>query len=609
MDVDIVCAGFGPAMGGFLTTLSKELVDGDGQPKLESGVMPGLPLQVLCYERADDVGFGVSGVVSRARGIRDSFPDLDPSDIPMAHEVTEERMLYLLDPVGIRNRPWNLKAADRTVRALKFMLDYDRDAVALPFIPGFLKKEPGLVFSIGQFNQWVSSRLMESGMVQLWPGTPIHEPLIEDQQVVGVRLMDQGTDAKGEPEAGFMPGMDIRARLTVVGDGPVGSVGQALDRHFGLPEGHHQREWAVGMKMQVDLPEGCPLQPGTVFHTLGYPEPEIFGFLYVHPGGVASLGIFVPTWFDSPTRTAYRYMQHWMRHPYLWRYLEGGTLRSWGAKTLQESGRQGEPHLVGDGYARIGEGSGSTNVLTGSGVDEAWTTGVLLAEAVAALWREGKPMTRENLRATYVRRRRESWVEQEGRVAEHARDGFQRGFLRGLIGMAMAGWTGGQFYVPGRSRPPHARVKSLEDYYRGIIPEPRLAEIRSEAARSGSSLHDVVMKECGWPEIPYDGKLLISQQDALLVGGKVQAPAGYKDHVVFLYPQICERCENKVCIEMCSAQAITPGEDGGVPDFEREKCVHCGVCLWNCSQAGLDDPEHGAIRFESGAGGLHSAEN
>ena len=35
--------------------------------------------------------------------------------------------------------------------------------------------------------------------------------------------------------------------------------------------------------------------------------------------------------------------------------------------------------------ARIGEGSGSTNVLTGSGVDEAWTTGVLLAEAVLEL--------------------------------------------------------------------------------------------------------------------------------------------------------------------------------------------------------------------------------
>ena len=38
------------------------------------------------------------------------------------------------------------------------------------------------------------------------------------------------------------------------------------------------------MKMVVDLPEDTDLEPGTVFHTFGYPEPEIFGFLYVHPG-------------------------------------------------------------------------------------------------------------------------------------------------------------------------------------------------------------------------------------------------------------------------------------------------------------------------------------
>ena len=34
---------------------------------------------------------------------------------------------------------------------------------------------------------------------------------------------------------------------------------------------------------QVDLPEGSGLTPGTVLHTFGYPEPEIFGFLYVIP--------------------------------------------------------------------------------------------------------------------------------------------------------------------------------------------------------------------------------------------------------------------------------------------------------------------------------------
>ncbi len=188
----------------------------------------------------------------------------------------------------------------------------------------------------------------------------------------------------------------------------------------------------------LDVYKRQPLKPGTVLHTFGFPEPEIFGFLYVHPDRVASLGIFVPSWFDSPMRTTYRYLQHWMLHPYLWRYLKGGKLRSWGAKTLGESGRRGEPHLVGDGFARIGEGSGTTNVLTGSGVDEAWTTGTQLAESVLELLKAKKAFTRQNLEETYVKRRRASWVEAEARIAEQSRDGFQKGVVRGMIGMALA---------------------------------------------------------------------------------------------------------------------------------------------------------------------------
>ena len=58
MDADIVCVGFGPATAGFLSTLSKQLVNADGTPAVESASMPGLPPQVLCYERADDIGAG-----------------------------------------------------------------------------------------------------------------------------------------------------------------------------------------------------------------------------------------------------------------------------------------------------------------------------------------------------------------------------------------------------------------------------------------------------------------------------------------------------------------------------------------------------------------------
>ncbi|MBI4024791.1 MAG: 4Fe-4S ferredoxin [Verrucomicrobia bacterium] len=592
MDVDIVCVGFGPAMGGFLITLSRSLANTENPP------------QVICYERADDIGFGVSGVVTLARGIRASFPDLDPTQIPMCAPVRGEKVLYLLDPHGASRRSAALRAADKIIRALKC----DHDAFELPYIPPYLQKHGGLVLSLGQFNQWVGAQLMGSGAVQIWPGTPVAEPLVDGDKVTGVRLMDQGTDKQGKPEAGFTPGMDIRAALTVVGDGPVGPIGRQLDEQFGMPDDHHKHDYAVGMKFVVNLPEGCPLKPGTVLHTLGYPEPEIFGFLYVYPDNVASLGIFVPSWFDTPVRTAYRYLQHWMLHPYLWRYLNGGALRSWGAKTLGESGRRGEPRLAGHGYARIGEGSGSTNVLTGSGVDEAWTTGTQLAEAVIELLKDKKPFTKENLEATYVKRRRASWVEQEGRVAERARDGFHAGMVTGLLGMALAGATKGKINLPVEPRPAAEHTPSLAKYYGGRIPSDEIEKIRKACAAKGVSAHNELMNRVGWPAIPFDGKLLVSHQDALLMGGKVQAPAGYADHVVFLYPNLCEECGTQICVEVCSGQAITPGAKG-VPAFDREKCVHCGACLWNCATPHPEDPSRTVLEFRAAPGGLHSAEN
>jgi electron-transferring-flavoprotein dehydrogenase len=609
MSVDIACVGFGPAMGGFLTTLSRSLLNADGSVRLESATSPGLPLQVICYERSDGLGFGVSGAVTRARGIRGSFPDVDLTQIPMAAAVKQEKLVYLLDPTRASRRSFGFKAADRVLRAFGSAAGVKHDAFELPYTPPFMRKHDGLVLSLGQFNQWASDQVAASGMVQIWPGMPVAEPLIEQHTmdgsaVTGVRLADQGTDLHGSPEAGFTPGMDLHAALTVVADGPVGAVGRKIDERIGMPEGHESREWALGMKMVVELPEDSGLEPGTVLHTIGFPEPEIFGFLYIHPNRLASVGIFIPSSFRSPVRTAYRYLQHFMLHPYLWRHLEGGTLKSWGAKSLQESGRHGEPFLAGNGYARIGEGSGSTNVLAGSGVDEAWTTGVQLAEAVIELAEQKRAFTRENLEATYVRRRRESWVDDESKIAADSRNGFQTGVVTGMIGMAVAGLTGGR--ITPALRPTPSKLPSLEEFYAARIPTAELKQMQEECAAKATSLHDRVMDRCGWPQIPMDGKLLISHQDALLMGGGVQASPGYANHVSFRRPELCGACESKLCVEMCSGQAITRGEDA-VPAFDREKCVYCGACLWNCQADG--DGAKGNIEFKAGAGGLHSALN
>jgi electron-transferring-flavoprotein dehydrogenase len=606
MSVDIACVGFGPATAGFLTTLSRRLAAAD-QPPLESAAAPGLPLQVVCYERADDVGFGVSGVVTRARGIRERFPDLDPAQIPMAAPVKDERILYLLDPVGASRRSATLRAADRGIRALRRALPYADEAVELPWTPEFLHKQGGLVLSMGQLMQWMGAQVLAEGAVQIWPSTPVERALVEDGKVRGVRLLDQGVDRHGRPGAGYLPGMDVLAALTVVADGPVGTVGRQLDAELGMPPGHARREWAVGMKFVVDLPEDTALEAGTVLHTFGFPEPEIFGFLYVHPERVASVGIFVPSWFESPARTSYRTLQHYVQHPALWRHLKDARLRSWGAKSILESGRRGEPVLAGDGFARIGEGSGTTNVLTSSGVDEAFTTGVQLAEGVIALLEAGRPLTKETLEEAYVARRRASWVEAEGRVAEKARDGFQRGVVPGLVGMALAGLTRGRVALGHEPPHPADAVGTLEAFYAGRIPAEEIARLRAECDAKGTPLHDALMDRAGWPAVPLDGKLLVSQQDALLMGGKVQAPAGYADHVTFRSAETCRACGRRVCVEICSAEALRPGEDG-VPGFDREKCVHCGACLWSCTGrvAGSDEVN---LQLRAGTGGLHSAEN
>jgi electron-transferring-flavoprotein dehydrogenase len=176
--------------------------------------------------------------------------------------------------------------------------------------------------------------------------------------------------------------------------------------------------------------------------------------------------------------------------------------------------------------------------------------------------------------------------------------------MTGMIGMALAGLTGGRFGL--RPWPERSRARSLQDVYGSRIPSAEQKQMQQECEDQSTSLHDRVMDRCGWPQIPMDGKLLISHQDALLMGGGVQAPSGYANHVVFRRPELCRVCETKLCVEMCSGQAITR-DDSGVPAFDREKCIYCGACLWNCDTNRKSAP--GNIELRAGAGGLHSTLN
>ena len=193
MQADIVVTGFGPAAAGFLTTLAPELAKTkeDGTPLYESKAMLGCPLQVMCYERADDTGFGVSGVVTKADAIRASFPDF-AKEVPNAVEVKAEKTTYLFDHLGCSKRSFGTKFVDFCFKCGFFMKGGKWKARELPFTPSFMDKRGGVIMSVGAFTGWAAQKVMESGMAQIWPGSPVAGPLFDGDRVVGVRLVDQG---------------------------------------------------------------------------------------------------------------------------------------------------------------------------------------------------------------------------------------------------------------------------------------------------------------------------------------------------------------------------------------------------------------------------------
>jgi len=127
-----------------------------------------------------------------------------------------------------------------------------------------------------------------------------------------------------------------------------GAVGRSIDEKFGMP-GATPPGVGRGHEDVVELPEDTAVEAGRCGH-LGYPEPEIFGSFMCTPERLASVGIFVPSWLGI-RREVLRYLQHFMQHPYLWRYLQGGTCAL--AQSPRRSRPTASPFPGRDGYARI----------------------------------------------------------------------------------------------------------------------------------------------------------------------------------------------------------------------------------------------------------------
>ena len=108
-----------------------------------------------------------------------------------------------------------------------------------------------------------------------------------------MRTGDRGIGKHGERKPGFEPGVDIRAKVTILADGVRGNLTKAVVRRLALDAGRQPQLYALGIKELWDVPADR-VAPGTVIHTLGYPlRMEEFGggFIYSMPEGRLAVGL------------------------------------------------------------------------------------------------------------------------------------------------------------------------------------------------------------------------------------------------------------------------------------------------------------------------------
>src|SRR6266853_437485 len=333
----------------------------------------------------------------------------------------------------------------------------------LPITPPPLRDHGNYVISLNRFVKWMGSKVEETG-ITIFTGFAGLELLYEGGRVTGVRTDDKGVDKEGHQKSNFEPGYDLNAKIVILAEGPRGSLTKQLVSKFDLAKDANPQTYGVGVKELWEVPSGR-IAPGEVIYTLGWPlTTNEYGGAWIYGGkdNVVSLGFVVGLDYPDPRLDPQRVLQEFKRHPFIAKLLDGGKMTRYGAKSLPYGGWWAIPPVAGNGWMILGDSAGFLNSQRLKGIHLAIKSGMLAAEtAFEALKKNDFSAT---TLSEFQRRVESSWIKDELWKVRNFHQGFEHGFLRGMINAGLQQLTGGRGL---RNRYPstagYTRMKKLVD--------------------------------------------------------------------------------------------------------------------------------------------------
>jgi len=321
---------------------------------------------VVVLEKGSEVGAHIlSGAVIDPAGLDALLPDWRSADGPAATPVTADEFFWLTP-----KRAFKLPGS---------------------MLPRLMSNHGNFIVSLANVCRWLAAQAEALG-VEIYPGFPAAQLLIEEGRVTGVITGDMGRTRDGDEGPDFAPGMALKGRYVLLGEGARGSLTKQAIAQFQLAASAGPQKFGLGLK-ELWRVDPARHRPGLVQHGLGWPLGSAAGggsFVYHLDEGLVAVGLVVHLDYANPHLSPFEEFQRFKTHPSVAPTFAGGTRLAYGARAIAEGGWQSVPRLAFPGGALLGDSAGLVNLPRIKGSHNAVASGMLAAKQVSQALDQGR---------------------------------------------------------------------------------------------------------------------------------------------------------------------------------------------------------------------------